>query len=32
MKKILQYIGIDVDDKAYNICVYNPLTDEFKPF
>ena len=32
MKKILQYIGIDVDDKAYNICVYNPLTDEFKQF
>lgn len=32
MKKIVQYIGIDVDDKAYNICVYNPLTDEFKQF
>jgi hypothetical protein len=30
MKKIMQYIGIDFDEKAYNICIYNPLTDEFK--
>ena len=32
MKKIVQYIGIDVDDKAYHVCVYNPLNDEVKQF
>ena len=32
MKKIVQYIGIDVDDKAYHVCVYNPLNDQVKQF
>ena len=32
MKKIVQYIGIDAWDKAYHVCVYNPLNDEVKQF
>jgi hypothetical protein len=33
MKENLQFIGIDVDDKAYHISIYNELEDtslEFK--
>ena len=25
-------VGIDVDNKAYYICVYNPLNDEIQQF
>lgn len=32
MNKTLQYIGIDLDDKAYNVCIYNPLNDETVQF
>jgi hypothetical protein len=33
MEAKVQFIGIDVDDKAYHVSIYNPLDDsnfEFK--
>ena len=32
MKKNVLYVGVDVDDNAYNASIYNPLTDETEHF
>lgn len=32
MKKNILFVGIDVDDKAYNVCIYNPLSDEIDQY
>ena len=32
MKSTLSYIGIDVDDKAYHVSVFNPLDESYFDF
>ena len=32
MKRNVLYVGVDVDDNAYNASIYNPLTDETEHF